>query len=148
MTLKTSLDLSKVSQKLRVIEKALEHLYELQNTSKKDFLSDFRNFDSAKYNLQTAIEAMVDICNHIISRTIRDIPMSNADSFRILCDNGILSQSDKLTYANMARFRNRIVHMYDEVNNEEVYNIVIGRLGDFEKFIQDILAYIQTTVDS
>lgn len=107
-------------------------------------MSDFRNIDSAKYNLQTAIEAMVDTCNHVISRTLHEIPTSNADSFRILCDNEVLSKSDKMTYIRMAKFRNRIVHMYDEVNNEEVYNIVTEHLGDFETFIKDIMGNIKS----
>lgn len=49
-------------------------------------------FDSAKYNLQTAIEAMIDIGNHIISRKGFEIPKTYADTFEILHKNGIIEK--------------------------------------------------------
>ncbi|NLM64709.1 MAG: DUF86 domain-containing protein [Firmicutes bacterium] len=44
------------------------------------FLSDFRSVDAAKYNLQTVVEAMIDTCNHVISRKRLRIPTSNVES--------------------------------------------------------------------
>ncbi|WP_264357896.1 DUF86 domain-containing protein [Carboxydothermus hydrogenoformans] len=38
----------------------------------------------------------------------------------------------------MAKFRNRIVHFYDEVDDIEVYRILQSNLGDFDSFILQI----------
>lgn len=66
-----------------------------------------------------------------------------AESFRIMCDHGVLPQDGKLTYITMAKFRNRVVRMYDVVNEEEIHNIIASHLVDFEKFVKDIPNYIQ-----
>jgi uncharacterized protein YutE (UPF0331/DUF86 family) len=117
------IDHNRVLQKLRLIEENLRKLASLGEGSEDSFLRSFREYDSAKYNLQATIEAMLDldICNHIISRMTLGIPMTNADSFRILCRENILSPEKEGIYRAMARFRNRVVHMYDQVDNRQVY---------------------------
>ncbi|MDN5277409.1 MAG: hypothetical protein PWR01_1374, partial [Clostridiales bacterium] len=39
----------------------------------------------------------------------------------------------------MARFRNRLVHLYWDVDAQMIYDIIQNRLGDFEKFAQIVL---------
>lgn len=61
-------DKIKIQSKLNAMKLSISRLHELQNLSQETFLQSFTNFDAAKYNLITAIEAMIDISNHIISR--------------------------------------------------------------------------------
>lgn len=124
--------------KINVIQICLTKLNVLSQFSIADFISDFKNFDSAKYNLQIAIEAMIDIGNHIISRKGLKTPKTYSDTFEILFNGNILPKKDVGTYKLMARFRNRIVHFYDEVNDKEVYQILQNSLDDFESFIRHI----------
>lgn len=42
-------------------------------------------------------------------------------------------------YRQMVRFRNRAVHMYDEIDVDEVYSILESDLSDFEAFISAIV---------
>ncbi len=42
----------------------------------------------------------------------------------------------------MARFRNRLVHLYWDVESEAVYEILQTRLDDFEQFKGYALAYL------
>jgi len=42
----------------------------------------------------------------------------------------------------MTRFRNRIVHLYDEVSREEVYRIVTEHLADFENYLAYIVKFV------
>ncbi len=42
----------------------------------------------------------------------------------------------------MARFRNRVVHLYEQVDTGDVYEYVTEGLSDFNKFIEDINRYI------
>ena len=86
---------------------------------------------------------MLDIANHIIARHSFEIPKRNADSFIILCKHGIFNREMQATYVAMARFRNRIVHMYDDVDNREVYRILQEHLNDHYSFIRDIVRYIE-----
>ena len=42
----------------------------------------------------------------------------------------------------MARFRNRVVHLYDEVDTGDVYQYVIEGISDINAFIDDIQNYL------
>jgi len=104
----------RVLEKLNIINDSLLKLEELASLSIEQFMSDFRNYDSAKYNLIKAIEAMIDVGNHIIARRGLGIPKSFSETFEILGNNGIVSEDSVETYKAMARFRNRLVHYSEE----------------------------------
>lgn len=48
---------------------------------------------------------------------------------------------------NMARFRNRLVHIYLEVDRVMVYNIIQTRLTDYIDFKRYILAFLTKNVE-
>ena len=73
-------DKKRILDKIRVIEESINKLKTLAQLCLEEFTMDFKNFDSAKYNLQTAIEAMVDIGNHIISRQGLGAPKTYRDT--------------------------------------------------------------------
>jgi len=132
----------KYYQKIRVIKENLTKLSLLKEVPEEVFKSEFEKYDSAKYGLQTSIEAMIDICNHIISRKCLGMPKTKADSFVILCQNKILSPNMQDTFTAMARFRKRVVHLYDEVDTGDVYQYVIEGMSDINAFIDDIQNYL------
>jgi len=136
------IDETKILSKIRVIKENLTKLGRLKEVPEKIFKSDFEKYDSAKYSLQTSIEAMIDICNHIISRKCLGMPKTKADSFVILCQNKILSPDMQDTFIAMARFRNRVVHLYDEVDTGDVYQYVNEGISDINAFIDDIHNYL------
>lgn len=132
------IDKAKILNKINIIETSLNKLRQLSALSLNEFKNDFKNYDSAKYNLQISIEAMIDIGNHIISRKSLGVPKTYADTFEILCENGILPKDMLNIYKAMTKFRNKIVHFYDKVDDAEVYNIINNNLQDIENFIKNI----------
>ncbi len=132
------IDENKVLAKIRVIKENKAKLEKLKEVPKEVFIKDFEKYDSAKYNLQTAIEAMLDICNHIISRGSYGVPKTNADAFVILCKNEVLSPEMQSTYVAMARFRNRVVHLYEQIDTRDVYKYVVEGISDLESFVDEI----------
>ncbi|MGE5582340.1 MAG: type VII toxin-antitoxin system HepT family RNase toxin [Bacillota bacterium] len=136
-------DKQKVYSKIHSLKTALVRLGELKQLSRKEFLANFTNFDSAKYNLIVAVEAMIDISNHIISHQDLEIPATSADSIKTLVKNGILPIEHQNTFVAMVKFRYKAVHLHYEIKDEEVYQIFQNNLGDFEKFITAILQYVK-----
>jgi uncharacterized protein YutE (UPF0331/DUF86 family)/predicted nucleotidyltransferase len=118
----------RIAEKLKFIRANLKKLKELSELEKHKFLSDYRNYDTAKYNLQAAVEAMLDIAAHIISREGYTSPDTSADSFRILADEGIITEDMLLKFVKMTKFRNRIVHLYDQIDEEYIYQIINNNL--------------------
>lgn len=131
-------DESRILHKLQAITDSLSKLEELAQMGRDGFLTDFRSIDSAKYNLQTSIEAMIDICNHIISRKRLRVPATNVESFEVVTEAGLLPADALPVYRSMARFRNRIVHMYDDVDDSQIHEILQTRLDDIRAFVQHV----------
>lgn len=131
-------DESRILHKLQAITDSLSKLEELAQMGGDAFLADFRSIDSAKYNLQTSIEAMIDICNHIISRKRLRVPATNVESFEVVSEAGLLPADALPVYRSMARFRNRIVHMYDDVDDSQIHEMLQTRLDDIRTFVQHV----------
>lgn len=43
----------------------------------------------------------------------------------------------------MVKFRNLLVHLYQEVDNRRVYDIIQNELGDLRLFIADVWRIVQ-----
>jgi len=132
-----------IENRIKKLQTYLEKLVELKNIDKNEFISDFRNSNSAKYLLQVSIECCLDIANHIIASEKYRSPDDYADSFRILNEQKIVPDSFIDRLIEMAKFRNRIVHIYWEVDEDLVYDIIQNYLSDFELFIQSILKVLK-----
>jgi len=132
-----------IESRIKKLQDYLEKLVELKNINKNEFISDFRNSNSAKYLLQVSIESCLDIANHIIASEKFRSPDDYADSFRVLNEQKIVPDSLIDRLIEMAKFRNRIVHIYWEVDEDLVYDIIQNYLSDFELFIQSILKVLK-----
>lgn len=126
-----------VQARLAVIEDNLRLLRELPQSTFDEFTADFRNPEAAKYLLQTAVEAMVDVCTHVVARLRLRVPGNSAEVVRAMGRAGLLPPDHVARFANMIRFRNVLVHLYAEVDDRKVYEILRNELGDFELFVAD-----------
>lgn len=132
------LNKNRVINKLQIIQNSLSKLKSLSNLSENEFLSDFKYYDSTKYNFIQCIEAIIDISNPIIARKRLGIPKTYYETFEILGEKGIFPKEYINTFKNMAKFRNKLVHFYTDVKDVEVYRILRENLGDIEKFVEII----------
>jgi uncharacterized protein YutE (UPF0331/DUF86 family) len=98
------------------------------------FQKDPDKIGNAKYHFVIAIECAIDISNHIIASEGFRLPKDNADSFAVLVEEGIIPGEWRDRLASMARFRNRLVHLYVAIRNEQVYEYLQQSLGDLDAF--------------
>jgi len=131
-----------IQNRISYIEDNIRKMTELANLTEKEFLDRFYYVMSAKYLLQTSIEAMLDIVHQIIARQRYRAPRSYAEAFTILVEQGILPVENENTYRQIAKFRNRVVHLYHEVDNKEMFRILKECIGDIQTFIKAIVLHI------
>jgi uncharacterized protein YutE (UPF0331/DUF86 family) len=127
---------NKLRKLLSELTDALRELEDLKNREKGEFLGNSHLVSSAKYNLLIAIEAAIDICSHIISRRRYRTPEDYADTFKVMGEVGAFPEEFLKNLMDMARFRNRLVHLYWTVDKKEICKILQDNLSDFEKFLQ------------
>lgn len=107
---------------------------------RQDFLASFRSVDAAKYNLQVCIEALIDVSNHVVARERWGIPSTSAEAVKLVIQHGVLTKDKELSLVQMVKFRNRIVHLYQEVDDTEIYRILQENLDDIKGFIKAVIS--------
>ncbi|MEK6576065.1 MAG: DUF86 domain-containing protein [Nitrospirota bacterium] len=131
-----------IQTKIDVILDNLEKLNTLKVKRYEDFISDFRNIDSALHRLQTSIQALLDIGSYIIASLGLRTPNTNAEIIEILSDAGYISKERIETYIKMTQFRNRIVHLYNHIEKKTLYDILVNELADLKDFYANLLKII------
>jgi uncharacterized protein YutE (UPF0331/DUF86 family) len=103
-------------------------------TPLNEFLKNKILIGSAKYYLQVSIECCLDVANHIIATERFRAPRDYADSFKVLEENHVLDGNLGMKLGQMAKFRNRLVHLYGEIDDAYVYEFIGKDLQDIEGF--------------
>jgi uncharacterized protein YutE (UPF0331/DUF86 family) len=96
---------------------------------------------SLRYGLLEAIQIVIDISCHIVSRYNLGVPDSYAACMDLLRRNGFIDEQTYRVLLGMVGLRNILVHEYAEVNIDYLYSI-LDRTDDFVRFIQQIRPYI------
>ncbi len=136
-------NLDKITRLVSEMRKALIRLKSLATLERESFLNDADRIGSAKYYFVVAIESCIDICNHIISQNGYRAPEDYADTFQVLGEQGVFDKDFLKALKEMARFRNRLIHLYWEVDDNQVYEILQSRLNDFKTFLDQIGKFLK-----
>lgn len=136
----------RITEQLQLLKKYISLLESIAEKSPDEFFEDDILKGAAQRYLQLAIESCLNIGNRIISllQVENDIksPNTYSDIFVILAELNVLPRdfTDKLI--PMARFRNRLVHVYWEIDDRMVWDILHNNLSDIKDFIAYVKKYL------
>ncbi len=133
--------------KLARLTTTMSLLRDIAEEEKETFLADRIKLGAAKYYLLEAIQICLDIGNHIIGSMGWERPQDYASVFEILEKNQVLPTNLAESLQEMARFRNRIVHLYGDFDNEILYSILQENVGDIDLLAQHIVQFIEKRRD-
>jgi uncharacterized protein YutE (UPF0331/DUF86 family) len=125
------------------MDESLRKLGSLSKLSKDEFLGHYEKIDTAKYNFIVAIEAIIDICNRIISKRELGFPQDYSDVIKLMSQEGVLEGDLVGRLIEMVKFRNMLVHLYWKIENDRLYQYLKENLGDFEAFKEAIRKYLK-----
>lgn len=95
------------------------------------------------HSILIAIQSGLDIANHIIADKNLSKPSTYRESFEILAQSGLIDHNLASNLADLASFRNIVVHSYWKMDFKEVYAILQEEyinLENFRKWVKDLLA--------
>jgi uncharacterized protein YutE (UPF0331/DUF86 family) len=122
-----------VAERLAWIAQMLADLRALDVPDVDAFTADRRTVAACESCLRRALEALLDLGRHLLSKGLgvavaeyRDIPAR-------LAEHGILTPAQAELMGQMARYRNRLVHFYHEVSARELHDIATHHLDDVEE---------------
>lgn len=133
-----------IQRKLVILDDQVQKLKKhTEGLGFEDFESNWVIRTMSERALQVAAEIMIDIAERIIALEHAGPASSAVHAMQKLSDLGVISSAE--TYASIVRFRNLIVHEYEEIDPQILYDIVTTRLEDFHKFRDEIDRADQTT---
>ena len=133
------IDQQKIRQKLHFMRENIELLEQFKDMDQDMFTLDPIKEAAALRMLQVSIEAMLDICSHIIAREGWGLAKTYVEIIELTVKHGLIPSEKADIYKNIARFRNRIIHLYDRVDTDEVLNIINNHLDDFRPFMSSVI---------
>lgn len=132
-----------IEQRFGFILEYHNQLAKFAEKTREEFLADKILVAATESYLRRILESIFDIGRHILAKNTRvDLAQEYKGIAKGLGELKVVNQDLSKKLVQMAGYRNRLVHLYNLVTDEELYNIIKNDLGDIKDFIKYISDYI------
>lgn len=139
------LDNEMIRNRLLILKENLSFLdKEKSRGSLENLTTDLRLQYSVLYLLQNSIQIMIDIANHILARKTHSIPSEAGNVFDALVKQQLIPAGHAKKFKQMVKFRNLVIHRYQNIDITLIHTILHENLTDFESFIEDVKKILLT----
>lgn len=145
------LNVENIKLRLEKLERYIKELKKHQKLSRKRFLNNSTVQLAVERAFQAGIESCVDIANHIIAVYQLKRPEEQKEVFLILARAGYIDDTYASAMAEMVKMRNRIVHLYWDIDLERLYQYLkqdTQLLERFRTFVIQLLEAEETENDA
>lgn len=129
----SSIDKNKIRNLIADVQSNIKELSALGGLSVDEFKADRKNYGLAEHYLRRSLEGILAIGTHFLSR----LPAKTKDYQEIITELArfsIIPKDFAEKNKKLAGYRNRLVHMYWEVSEEEMHQVIREHIGDLDKF--------------
>ena len=137
------LDEERILAKVDELKSYLDELRKIIPEDLKSYKSSIEKRRACERLLHISIECVMDICSIIVSNLRLGLPSEEGVIIEKLRGANVISERMKNKLRRMRGFRNILVHRYGRVKDELVYKVLTENLGDFDKFINEIIAFLK-----
>jgi len=129
-----------ILRKLAEMDTVLAELRSLGEQDLQRLADDWRTRRAVERDLQILVEIVIDVCQRLLALAGRGPVDTGAEAVRACVALGALE--DPAPYRRMIQFRNFVAHRYEHVDPGVLADIVRNRLGDFDRFREEVLSYV------
>jgi uncharacterized protein YutE (UPF0331/DUF86 family) len=129
-------------RKLRKLSEYTSELSLVAGHSYEEYLGDIFVKRTAERSLQLIVECATDVCDHLLAELNHPPPKDYHESFIKAGEAGIISSALAKEIAPSAGLRNVIVHEYEDIKDEKVYESIGQALRSFRQFIKEVNDFI------
>lgn len=137
----SNLNIKLIEDRLGFVNKSIAKLKRLSYLDERDFMADDNPAIAESY-LRRSLEAIFDIGRHIIAKTAGKGIVEYKEIANALGEQGAITKTLAERLRLMAGYRNRLVHFYHEIQDQELYLITKNNLSDIENFVKEIKAFL------
>jgi uncharacterized protein YutE (UPF0331/DUF86 family) len=137
------IDRQLVTRKMSLILEDVAAMTRLSKLSREQYLEDSVNEALAERYLERVIGRMIDINFHLITESGHAPPKDYHESFVRLGTLGVMTVDLAKEMAMAAGLRNRIVHEYDEIDPERVYEALPIAVRQIPVYLDHIQRFVE-----
>ena len=135
-------DKTLILRKLSALDEYLDQISEYAYITLETYAGDWKTQRIVERTLQMMIETCLDISGHIISDQKLRMPETYADIFKEMHRLGVVDQDFMQRLIKMVKFRNRLVHLYWELDRETIFDFLQNNLDDFTLFQNKVVDFL------
>lgn len=135
-------DVERLARLLTRIRQDLASLRRYRAVDRDELRRDEVRMGHVKYLFVTLIEGCIDAAHHVCASEGFGPPDTNADAMLVLARNDLLTEDLAETIADGVRFRNVLVHLYAEVDDERVVGH-LDQLDEVERFVAALTVLLE-----
>jgi uncharacterized protein YutE (UPF0331/DUF86 family) len=136
-----------VSDRIEWVRGMNRGIRSLPLSSYEEFAADPRNVASAESYLRRGIEAMFDLCRHLLAKGFGIGTLEYKEIAGEMSRLGIFAANEGQLLRDIAGYRNRMVHFYHEISAKELYRICSDQLDDLEHLLDTVVKWIRSHPD-
>lgn len=136
-----------VADKIAAIRRMVDGIHSLPLDDLATFTTDPRMVAAGDSYLRRALEALLDLSRHVLSKGFGRAPAEYAEVARHMGEVGIIDAPRSATLMKMARYRNRMVHFYDEISDAELHGILATEVKDIDDIVSAITDWLRAHPD-
>lgn len=129
-------------RKLADLELYVSQASEFRAVTAETYGRDWKTQRIVERTLQMAIEACLDVANHVVADRQLRVPSTYAEVFEVLGDAGLLDDDLRETMVRITRFRNLLVHDYARIEPAVIVGILRDGLGDLRRFRETAIGWL------
>lgn len=138
----SNLNTARILELIRYIESCVVEIKPFSKMTEKEFLSDRKNPPFVESYLRKALEAVFDIGRHILAKSYGFKEIEYKTIARELGKRKVISEELSDALIKMAGYRNRMVHFYREITSEELHQIILNNMEDFNRFNREVSSFL------
>lgn len=131
--------------KIQNIQRCIRRAREEYQADRDGFAANYTRQDAALLNIVRACETVIDLANHVIRSHKLGIPVSSADSFKLLRAERIIDDQLAERMVKMVGFRNMVIHQYTKVDLRIVEAVIVSELDELIAFTDKVQEFFHGT---
>lgn len=129
-----SLNVASIKQRLSKLAQYIEELKRHRSATAENLKADITTRLAVERAFQAAIESCIDIASHVVFTYRLGSPQEQRELFELLAQAGYLDSTFAATMGSLVGFRNRLVHLYWDVDPERLHEYLQTDVVHLERF--------------
>jgi uncharacterized protein YutE (UPF0331/DUF86 family) len=123
---------------LRELDESLKDWQRYQSISLEDLKRDRDKRNMVLHAMLVSIQSAIDVATYLIAEKGLGKPVTYRETFEIMGQSGLIPEELAEELSDLAGFRNVLVHIYWQLDLDQVYGILKSDLKTLKSFLEEV----------